>query len=167
MPLITEDGLVDDTYRRHDGDGHEGDLIVPLDALAGHPGHAGRLGVDVPNTARLEEILPHFDRLDLISLPFPAFTDGRAYSLARQIRQAGFAGELRATGNLLPDQLQFMAQVGFSAFEVTDRFAPEVWLRALKRMCLSYQAPGASASHVWQERALARGRREGYSASAR
>ncbi len=167
MPLITEDGIVADSYRRLDGADPAADLIVPLDALAEHGDHAGRLGADVPNTARLEDVLPYLDRLDLISLPFPAFTDGRAYSLARQIRQAGFSGELRATGNLLPDQLQAMAQVGFSAFEVTDRFHPEVWLRALSRMSVSYQTPGTSARHVWQERALARHRLQGYSASAR
>ncbi len=167
MPLITEDGLVADTYHRLDEVNGSGDLIVALDALAGLAGHKGRLGADVPNTTRLEDILPHLDRLDLISLPFPAFTDGRAYSLARQIRQAGFSGELRATGNLLPDQLQAMAQVGFTSFEVSDRFAPEVWLRALRRMSLSYQAPGSTASHVWQERASAGEAGEGLSASAR
>ena len=167
MPLITEDGIVADGYRRSESGDADADIIVALADLGTHRGHFGRLGADVPNTARIEDVLPQLSRLDLVCLPFPAFTDGRAYSLARQIRQAGFTGELRATGNLLPDQLQFMAQVGFTAFEVSDRFAPEVWLRALTRMSLSYQAANGNVRHVWQERALASGRGQGRAASAR
>jgi uncharacterized protein (DUF934 family) len=167
MPLVTEAGIVADSYRRDPGATGSDDLIVPLAAIADHVDHAGRLGAEVPNTARLSELAPYLARLDLISLPFPAFTDGRAYSLARQIRQAGFAGELRATGNLLPDQLQFMAQVGFTSFEVSDRFAPEVWRHALEAMSLSYQAANGNVRHVWAERALARGGRDCRQAAAR
>jgi len=47
-------------------------------------------------------------RLALIVLPFPSFTDGRAYSLARQIREAGYARELRAAGNVLPDVTRYL-----------------------------------------------------------
>jgi uncharacterized protein (DUF934 family) len=167
MPLVTEEGIVADTYRRLEAGDATGDIIVALADIKDHIGHSGCLGAEVPNTASIEEIAPWLARLDLVCLAFPIFTDGRAYSLARQIRQAGFAGELRATGNLLPDQLQFMAQVGFTAFEVCDRFAPEVWRRALAGMSLSYQAANGNARHVWQERALARDRRQGRTASAR
>ena len=64
------------------------------------------------------------------------------------MRANGFAGELRATGNVLPDQLQFMLQVGFDSFEVNDRFPRDYWLRYLRRMSLTYQhdlADGKSA----------------------
>ncbi len=155
MPLVTDSGLEADSYRRIEDAVAGDDLIVPLDKLGDHAGHRGRLGAEVPNTARIEEIRPWLDRLDLIALPFPAFTDGRAYSLARQIRQHGFAGELRATGNVLPDQLQFMAQVGFDSFEVSDRYSPDVWLSALSRLNLSYQGAAGGARHVWQERVRA------------
>jgi len=152
MPLVTEDGLVADSYRRIDGAGAGDDLIVPLDELGRHAGRHGRLGAEVPNTAGIEEVRPWLARLDLVALPFPAFTDGRAYSLARQMRQAGFRGELRATGNVLPDQLQFMAQVGFDAFEISDRFPADLWQKALSRLNLSYQGAVGGARHVWQER---------------
>ena len=50
-----------------------------------------------------------------IDLHFPKFTDGRAYSQAVLIRKRlGFAGELRATGDVLIDQLQLMKRAGFS-----------------------------------------------------
>jgi uncharacterized protein (DUF934 family) len=50
-----------------------------------------------------------------IDLHFPKFTDGRAYSQAVLIRKRlGFTGELRATGDVLIDQLQLMQRSGFS-----------------------------------------------------
>ena len=49
-----------------------------------------------------------------IDLSFPKFTDGRAYSQARLLRQRReFSGEIRATGDVLIDQLVHMARCGF------------------------------------------------------
>jgi uncharacterized protein (DUF934 family) len=58
-------------------------------------------------------------RLSVIALPFPKFSDGRSYSAARQLRDAGYRGEIRATGDVLLDQLPLMARAGFDAFEIT------------------------------------------------
>jgi uncharacterized protein (DUF934 family) len=50
----------------------------------------------------------------VIDLHFPKYTDGRAYSQAALIRKRlGFKGELRATGDVLVDQLQLMQRTGF------------------------------------------------------
>ncbi len=57
--------------------------------------------------------------LPLIAVNFPKFTDGRGYSHARILREhRGFAGELRAIGDVLHDQLFFMQRCGFNAFQV-------------------------------------------------
>ncbi len=49
-----------------------------------------------------------------IDLNFPKFTDGRAFSQAVMLRKrAGFKGEIRATGDVLIDQLQQMQRSGF------------------------------------------------------
>ncbi len=51
-----------------------------------------------------------------IELAFPKFTDGRAYSQAFLLRRRlGFTGDLRATGDVLVDQLQQMQRSGFSS----------------------------------------------------
>ncbi len=56
---------------------------------------------------------------ELFALEFPAFTDGRAYSHARLLRERyGYSGEIRAVGHVLRDQLIFMRRCGFDAFEV-------------------------------------------------
>ncbi|MEG7628333.1 DUF934 domain-containing protein, partial [Listeria monocytogenes] len=93
--------------------------------------------VKLGNGDRAEALSTFLPHLQLIELPFPAFNDGRAYSLARQFRQLGYRGELRATGNVLPDQLQFMLQVGFDTFEIGDRFTLGAWQQASKLMSLA------------------------------
>jgi uncharacterized protein (DUF934 family) len=54
--------------------------------------------------------------VDRIELDFPKFTDGRAFTQARLLRQRrGFTGDIRATGDVLVDQLVQMYRVGFSS----------------------------------------------------
>jgi uncharacterized protein (DUF934 family) len=101
--------------------------------------YTGPLGVRLANTAKAQELTPYVAQLALIVLPFPAFSDGRSYSIARQLRLDGYRGELRAIGNVLPDQVQFMHQVGIDAYQVTDRFPLADWQKASKQMSLAYQ----------------------------
>lgn len=102
---------------------------------------AGRVGVELANTYDARELAAHIALLDLIVLDFPAFTDGRAYSQARVIRtELGFKGELRATGDVLPDQAQFMARVGFDSFEIAENRSLETWQRVSRTISHSYQA---------------------------
>ena len=80
------------------------------------------------------------ERFALVALEFPKFTDGRAYSYARLLRERyGFTGELRAVGNVLRDQLQFMQRCGFDAFEVASDGDPEAWAEALTEITVVYQ----------------------------
>lgn len=95
-----------------------------------------------------EAIADDIDQFDLIKLNFPAFKDGRAYSYARMLRQRyGYTRELRATGNVLRSQLQFMHRVGFDAFEVDDRITPEVYAKEVSRLHEVYQ-PSADDEHT-------------------
>jgi phosphoadenosine phosphosulfate reductase len=85
----------------------------------------------------------------LIALRFDKFVDGRAYSYAELLRERfGFTGELRATGDVLLDEIQLMTRCGFTAFEVTD--APT--LRALSEGRLPsahlYYQPSVIASEA-------------------
>lgn len=62
-------------------------------------------------------LIPHLARLRLVEVNFPVFGDGRGYSSARILREAGYAGELRAVGDVLVDQIGFLRRCGFDAFE--------------------------------------------------
>ncbi|MEP3420431.1 MAG: DUF934 domain-containing protein [Erythrobacter sp.] len=61
-------------------------------------------------------LLPFLDRLALVEVNFPSFGDGRGYSSARILREAGYTGELRAVGDVGIDQLSHMRRCGFDAF---------------------------------------------------
>lgn len=74
--------------------------------------------VSLANTDPVEDLTPHVDRLRLVVLEFPKFSDGRAYSQARLLRgRLGYRGELRATGDVPQDQAAFMLRCGFDSFE--------------------------------------------------
>ena len=68
--------------------------------------------VALANDAEVQSLA--LDGVDRIELDFPKFTDGRAYTQARLLRRRGFAGDLRATGDVLIDQLVQMQRSGFS-----------------------------------------------------
>ena len=160
MPLLKSNEFIEDTWHRLDEDEaipETGDILVPLARLLADFGklsrRQGRLGVEFPNEERPELLEAFLPSLSLIALTFPQFADGRAYSQARQLRQLGFDGELRATGNVLPDQLSFMLEVGFDAFEVTERFSEDAWEHAVSSISLTYQPTYQPRRlHVWRLR---------------
>lgn len=102
-----------------------GDVLVTLDRWREDRDRLerreGRVGVRLASDEPPELIAEDLDHLDLVALEFPAFRDGRAYSYARLLREHyGFAGEIRAVGDVLLEQLHFMVRVGFDAFELTS-----------------------------------------------
>ncbi len=79
------------------------------------------IGLLLEAGAPAQEVAPDLPRFALVAIDFPKFSDGRGFSMARQIRRAGgFSGELRAVGDILFDQLQHLARCGFDAFEIKD-----------------------------------------------
>lgn len=111
----------------------------------------------VPNTSTIADLLAAGG--DLIAIAFPAFTDGRGFSLARGLRQAGYAGRLRASGELLPDQFAFALDCGFDEVEVSDerlaRQPVDQWLAALAEVDLAYQ-PNSRVTDIFARRRAAR-----------
>jgi uncharacterized protein (DUF934 family) len=102
-------------------------LLVPLKDFLAEPerflAHEGPLGVEVAAGEAIEALTLHLQRLALIALSFPKFSDGRSYSAARLLRERlGFSGELRAVGDVLSDQIPLMRRCGIASFEV--RHAP-------------------------------------------
>jgi uncharacterized protein (DUF934 family) len=113
----------------------------------------GKLGLRLPNDAAPEEIADDIDRFALIVLSFPKFTDGRAYSQARLLRDRyRFDGELRASGNVLRDQLLFMRRCGFTSFVVGERAVKEDWAKAFGEFDVFYQKAADHNSSVMQQR---------------
>ena len=100
------------------------------------------------------ELLPHLGRLSLVEVNFPAFGDGRGYSSARILREAGYQGALRAVGDVLVDQLAYMRRCGFDAFEpdaALNEDDLEGGVRSLARS-LSAHAAADSRTLIWAKR---------------
>lgn len=117
------------------------------------------LGVALSNTLDVLTFGPHSHHFGLIALSFPKFSDGRAYSQARLLRERfGFEGELRATGHVLRDQLLHMHRAGFDAFEIARDDAAEVFARTLAGLSVFYQptADGRITARDLRLRNLAR-----------
>lgn len=99
-----------------------GKTVVPLkvwlaqrDALS----QRNDIAVWIASDERPEVLKEDVAKLLLIAVDFPKFMDGRGYSIAYNLRsRLGFAGELRAIGDVLRDQLFYMQRVGFNAFAV-------------------------------------------------
>jgi phosphoadenosine phosphosulfate reductase len=77
------------------------------------------IGISVASADTLEFAADDINRLRLVALTLAKFSDGRAYSTARRLREHGFAGIIRATGDVLLDQLPLLLRCGFDQFEIT------------------------------------------------
>ena len=98
------------------------------------------------------ELIPHLDRLALVEVNFPAFGDGRGYSSARLLREAGYEGELRAVGDVLVDQVAYMRRCGFDAFDPDAPLDEGDLEAALKRWPEVYQPAADSRTPIWTKR---------------
>ena len=86
---------------------------------------------------------PLFDSLQQIKLVvvnFPVFTDGRGFSYARDLRERGYSGELRASGHFIRDQLTYLQRCGFDAFQMADEAQLEAAMASLGDFTEHYQA---------------------------
>lgn len=134
--------------RFRDDEPHE-EPAVTLDSFLGQS-NATAVRLEPDEDARL--LLPYLDRLALVEVAFPTFRDGRGYSAASILREAGYTGELRAQGDVLVDQIAHMRRCGF------DSFAPEAPLdmaaveRALNRYPARYQPAADGAAPIWARR---------------
>lgn len=79
---------------------------------------AGPLALDLASDTGLAIADLPLERVHMIRIAFPGFTDGRGFSLARALRDLGFAGRLRAAGHLLADQYTMARRAGFDEVEI-------------------------------------------------
>jgi uncharacterized protein (DUF934 family) len=119
---------------------------VSVEAFAGQS-NATAVRIEPGEDAR--ELLTHLDRLSLVEVSFPVFGDGRGYSAARILREAGYEGELRAVGDVLVDQIPAMRRCGFDSFAPQAPVDPAVLEGTLSRYPEVYQKTVDSRQPVW------------------
>ncbi len=125
-----------------------GKVLVPLavwltrhDELLQRKHHGDDLGVWLSPADDPAAIAAHVDHFAVVAVEFPRFSDGRGYSTAALLRSRyGYKGELRAIGDVLRDQLFYLARVGFDAFAIRADRSAEDALNGFKDFSEVYQS---------------------------
>jgi uncharacterized protein (DUF934 family) len=98
------------------------------------------VGLKLANDADVEDIAADLPRFAVIVLHFPKWTDGRAYSQAHLLRaRYRFAGEVRATGDVVVDMLPLLQRSGFDAVVLRGDQSVDIAKRALGFFPAYYQ----------------------------
>jgi uncharacterized protein (DUF934 family) len=155
-------GLAEDGFLAIEDDAAapEGDVIVSFARFQADAGallgRSGAIGVRVEPDQSIDDLAYDLPRIAVVALAFPKFKDGRAYTSARLLRERyGFAGEIRAVGDVLREQASFMVRCGFDAFEPADGSTPEQWAAAAGRYRHVYQRGADGREPAFVERAAA------------
>jgi uncharacterized protein (DUF934 family) len=125
MPRLIKNGeIIEDLWDPVDPEEpvHSRHQILSLEqwqALADKGGTAVQLEPD----HACAPLLDHLGEIVLVAINFPVFTDGRGFSYARELRERGYRGELRAVGHFIRDQLHYLQRCGFDAFQMQDEAA--------------------------------------------
>jgi uncharacterized protein (DUF934 family) len=122
---------------------------VSLDAFMDQS-NAVSVRVEAGDDVRL--LAPHLDRIRLIEIDFPKFRDGRGFSSARILREMGYTGEIKATGDVLVDLVFFMRRCGFDSFAPDAPFNLDDVQAALSRYPYVYQDAVDPAVPIWRLR---------------
>ncbi|QZP07940.1 DUF934 domain-containing protein [Caenibius sp. WL] len=126
-----------------------GDPAVTVDAFSEQT-NASAVRVEPGDDAR--DLIPFLEQLRLIEVDFPSFMDGRGYSAARILREAGYKGELRAVGDVLIDQLSHLRRCGFDAFAPEKGLDPADVEATFNRWPEVYQAAADDRQPIWAKR---------------
>lgn len=150
MPkLIRDSEVINDNWVRVDADTGatdlpQGDLLLPLilwnkvgSQLAGE---GRKIGLWLASDELPEDIEGNIQSIPVIAVDFPAFTDGRGFSIGRLLRERyGFTNELRAIGAPIRDQLSYLKRCGFNAFQLADHYDAEAAIASLQDFSEFYQ----------------------------
>lgn len=130
--IWTQNGIVENDPWDSDA-AEDGPKLLPLAEALDHAQDNAPFGVVLLPADDVRALAPILDRVAIVALTFPAFSDGRAFSQAMLLRQRlGYAGALRAVGTVLLDQVPLMLRTGFDSFEVDH--APTIKRLVEKRL---------------------------------
>ncbi|MEX0603861.1 MAG: DUF934 domain-containing protein [Marinobacter sp.] len=166
MPdIITSDGQIktdDWTVIPRPAEGEvlvlpKGRALIPADLWLANKEHYAdkeRVGVWLESHDEPEILADSVDELAIIAVNFPKFTDGRGYSSARLLRERfGYKNELRAVGDVLLDQLQFMKRCGFDSYALRADKDIKLAAHCLSFFSQAYQAATDTEEPLFRRRA--------------
>ena len=135
----------------------DGPVTVPLACwLAEREALRGRgqpVGVRLAASDAPETLTDDLSTLPLIVLDMTLFTDGRAFTQARVLRERlGYRGEIRVRGDFLRDQMFFLSRVGVNAFEFPEGVDLADRQRAFREFTITYQAAADNPLPLYRRR---------------
>ena len=116
----------------------------------------GQKTLQIANDADLAALAAEnaFSGVDRIELQFPKFTDGRAFSQAVTLRRRyGFQGDIRATGDVLIDQLVQMHRSGFTSAVLAEGVDAAAAERQFARYSAFYQGDAQNPQPLFAQKA--------------
>ena len=127
--------------------------FVPLALWKAHSTDEELAPLLASDTLISPELAAELARASAIAIDFPTFTDGRGYTLARLLRERfGYQGELRAVGDVLVDQLDYMRRCGFTAMALRADQHPEDALGAIHAISVRYQTDVETSQAMFERR---------------
>jgi uncharacterized protein (DUF934 family) len=145
MPKLIKDGRIVSADS-------EGPILSLEELNQGAASDGSAVGVVLEADQPPSTIEPALSSLALVAIKFPVFSDGRGFSYARELRDRGFTGEIRATGHIIRDQLYFLSRCGFNAFEFDDDVDLEQALASLDDFSDAYQADTGQTDPLFRRR---------------
>ena len=123
-----------------------------LDIITARTSRMGLWADTSVSTEQLDQLLqackdaerPLLHNLDLIVLYQPSFVDGRSFSQARHLRQQGFEGEIRISGDFGRDQIAYLKRAGVNSFVIPDEKLTDDIVSAFHALPSSYDGSVAS-----------------------
>ncbi|MDD2722664.1 MAG: DUF934 domain-containing protein [Methylovulum sp.] len=147
MQIIKDQQIIDDNWQSlaDDDELATGDISVSLNRWQQEKpkllAHDGRLGIRINPADTVTDFADDLDKIALVELDFPDFADGRLFTHAWLLRSRyGYQGEIRATGNYMPDQVFYLSRVGVNAFKPAKTGHLPVELGYLNDFTVNYQA---------------------------
>ena len=133
-----------DSFLIKDGHAESAEGLANIDTLEEFLASNQDDEVRLPNDVDLRQLALQLPNIKTILVDFPSFTDGRGFSVARELRKKyGYTGLLIAEGPLIPDQYSYALQCGFDAVKVDEatyaRQSESDWFNALDEFGLTYQ----------------------------
>jgi uncharacterized protein (DUF934 family) len=111
------------------------------------------LGAYVQEDETIESLIPHLPKLAVIGFSFSKFVDGRAFSYARELRLThGFTGEIRAMGDFLPDQVNYLQRCGFDAYAMRTALEVDIALSIKDAVSVVYQSDTRERKPLFRRR---------------
>ena len=163
MPLIRQGQVTEDLWTPVDPEVGVGDgvthALVPLAYWKENKGDLKasnrKLGVLLSTADDIAEIIGDLDALAVIAIEMPMFKDGRIFSSARLLRERhGYDGEIRAQGDVLPDQALYLARCGVNEIQIADESRLGAFQNGLKEMTIAMQPTRALGAPTLAQRPI-------------